>query len=231
MSDAPSPLTADLDDPFDDAELDTWIDRTMFDDNTPATVAEHVEPQATGHPLHGWRPADPDQAEWAMARLVEIEQELTKVHIEHDAWAERVDASRQGSTRSLEYRARFFTEALRGYALDWHDEYPRERRTLHLPSGIVKCTTPQSPTVQLVAAGRAELVAWLQGQDVKRVEQAKALKVADPEPMISGVRKLVEAIRVGDEWRVVDPASGEVVPGVRAEPPGPTTAKPVPHLA
>lgn len=226
-----SPLTHDLADPFPDGDLDTWVERQMFDDHVPAEIAGHVEPQVHSHPLHGWRPADPDQAEWAMARLVEIQRELLKVTADHDAWAERVAHSRRGATRSLEYRARFFTEALRGFALAWHDEYPTQRRTLHLPSGVVKCTTPQKPTVQLVPAGTAELVAWLQAQDRQRVDTVKALKVVDPEPMVSGVRKLVEARKVGDEWRVIDPATGEVVPGVRADPPGPTTATPHPHLA
>lgn len=227
-----SPLTADLDDPFDDAALDTWVERTMFDDNTPATIAEHTEPQAHSHPLHGWRPGDHDQAEWAMARLVEVERELIKIHADHDAWAERVDQSRRNATRSLEYRARFFTEALRGFALAWHDEYPTQRRTLHLPSGVVKCTTPKTPTVQLVPAHQAELVAWLQAQDPKRVEAAKALKTTDPEPMVSGVRKLVEAVRLeSGQWAAVDPTAGEIVPGVRVDPPGPTKAEPKPHLA
>jgi hypothetical protein len=225
-----SPLTDPLDDPIDDGDLATWIERAMFDDHTPDVIAAQTQPQTHSHPLHGWRPADSDQAEWAMARLVEIEHELGKIREEHDAWADRVEQSRRNSTRSLTYRARFFTEALRGYALDWHDEYPAERKTLHLPSGVVKCTTPQKPTVQLVPAGRAGLVEWLQALEPAKVDAAKALKVIDPEPMISGVRKLVEARKVGDEWKVIDPDTGEVLPGLRAEPPGPTTAEPKPHL-
>jgi hypothetical protein len=225
-----SPLTDDLTDPIDDDTLDTWVERTMFDDNTAPEIAAKVEPQAHSHPLHGWRPASQDQAEWAMARLVEIERELRKIRIDHDEWADRVEQSRRSATRGLEYRARFFSEALRGFALEWHAEYPAQRKTLHLPSGVVKCTTPQKPTVQLVPAGRADLVEWLQTVEPSKVAAAKALKVVDPEPMISGVRKLVEARKVGDEWKVIDPATGEVPPGLRAEPPGPTTAEPKPHL-
>lgn len=224
-----TPLTApDWVDPIDDGDLATWVERTIFDDNRPA----HVEPQTEAHPLHGWRPANADAAEWAMARLGEIERELSKINAEHDAWVERVEQSRRNATRSLSYRARFFTEALRGYALAWHDEAPDHRGTLHLPSGVVKCTTPRKPTVQLLPAGRAELVAWLQSPALAaEVAAAKALKVTDPEPMISGVRKLVEARKAGGDWVVVDPTTGEKVPGVVALPPGPTTATPQAHQA
>lgn len=227
-----TPLTApDWVDPIDDGDLATWVERSMFDDNTPPEVAERTQPQTHSHPLHGWRPANADAAEWAMARLAEIDRELSKINHEHDAWAERVEQSRRNATRSLGYRARFFTEALRGYALDWHDEAPDHRGTLHLPSGVVKCTTPRKPTVQLVPADRVELVAWLRTLDRDTVVKAHALKETDPEPMISGVRKLVEARKAGDDWVVVDPATGEKVPGVVALPPGPTTATPQAHQA
>lgn len=225
-----TPLTApDWVDPIDDGDLATWVERTIFDDSRPAAV--RLEPEAEAHPLHGWRPADNDAAEWAMARLAEIERELSKINHEHDAWAERVEQSRRNATRSLSYRARFFTEALRGYALDWHAQAPDLRGTLHLASGVVKTTTPRKPTVQIVPAARAELVAWLRTLDAGKVAEAKALKETDPEPMISGVRKLVEARKAGDDWVVVDPTTGEKVPGVVALPPGPTTATPQAHQA
>jgi hypothetical protein len=225
-----SPLTDDLTDPIDDDALDTWVERTMFDDNTAPEIAAKVEPQAHSHPLHGWRPASQDQAEWAMARLVEIERELRKIRIDHDEWADRVEQSRRSATRGLEYRSRFFTEALRGYGITWREEAPDLRGTLHLPSGVVETTVPRKPVVQLVPARRGELVAWLREQDAKRVTAAKALKVPDPEPMISGVRKLVEVVADDGDWVVVDPATRKVVPGVQALPPGPTTATPKPHL-
>lgn len=228
----PMPPTADLpDDPVNDDDLDTWIERRMFDDHTAPEIAEHVEPQTASHPLNGWRPADKAVAEWAMAKLVRLERELADINTEHDAWAEAVESSRRNATRTLEYRARFFREALTGYAIAWRDEAPTERGTLHLPSGTVSTTRPTKPTVQLVPAEKAELVGWLRSLDRNVVTMAKALKVVDPEPMISGVRKLVEARQVGGEWKVIDPATGEVLPGLRADPPGPTTATPKPDLS
>jgi hypothetical protein len=217
--------------PIDDGDLATWVERRIFDDNTPPEVAEEVLPQTESHPLNGWRPADNSQAEWAMAKLARLETELARINREHDAWAENVEASRRGATRSLDYRARFFRAALTGYAIDWRDAAPDERGTLHLPSGTVATTVPRKPTIQLEPARTGELVAWLQAQDAERVERVKALKVVDPEPKISGVRKLVEALP-GDDgaWVVVDPATGEVVPGVIARPPGDTTADVKPHL-
>jgi hypothetical protein len=217
--------------PIDDGDLATWVERRIFDDNTPPIIAEKVLPQTESHPLNGWRPADDSQAEWAMARLVRLETELARINREHDDWAANVEASRRDATRSLAYRARFFRDALTDYAIGWRDAAPDERGTLHLPSGTVATTVPRKPTILLEPARAGELVAWLQAQDAERVEQAKALKVVDPEPKISGVRKLVEAAPGADgEWVVVDPETGEVVPGVIARPPGGTTADVKPHL-
>jgi hypothetical protein len=215
--------------PIDDGDLATWVERRIFDDHTPPEVAAQVLPQTEAHPLNGWRPADDSQAEWAMARLARLVAEIDRINREHDDWAENVEASRRGATRSLEYRARFFRDALTGYAIVWRDAAPDDRGTLHLPSGTVATTVPRKATIQLEPARSGELVAWLQAQDAERVEQAKALKVVEPEPMIGGVRKLVEARQVGDEWRVVDPGTGEVVPGLVAYPPGDTTASVKPN--
>jgi hypothetical protein len=216
--------------PIDDGDLATWVERRIFDDHTPPEVAEQVLPQTEAHPLNGWRPADNSQAEWAMAKLAHLEVEIARLNREHDDWAENVEASRRGATRSLAYRARFFRDALTGYAIAWRDAAPEERGTVHLPSGTVATTVPRKPTIQLEPARAGELVAWLQAQDAEQVEAAKALKVVEPEPKIGGVRKLVEARKAGDEWVVIDPGTGEVVPGLVAHPPGETTATPKPNL-
>jgi hypothetical protein len=216
--------------PIDDGDLATWVERRIFDDHTPPEVAEQVLPQTEAHPLNGWRPADAHQAEWAMAKLAHLETEIARLNREHDDWAENVEASRRGATRSLAYRARFFRDALTGYAIAWRDAAPDERGTLHLPSGTVATTVPRKATIQLEPARTGELVAWLQAQDAERVAEAKALKVVDPEPKIGGVRKLVEARKAGDDWVVIDPGTGEVVPGLTAYPPGETTATPKPNL-
>lgn len=215
--------------PFDDGDLATWVERRIFDDHTPPEVADEVLPQTEAHPLNGWRPANDSQAEWAMAKFARLQAELARINREHDDWADNVEASRRGATRSLSYRARFFLDALTGYGIAWRDAAPDERGTLHLPSGTVTTTVPQKATIQLEPARTGELVAWLQAQDAERVEEVKALKVVDPEPKISGVRKLVEAQKVGDEWRVIDPGTGEVVPGLVAFPPGDTTASVKPN--
>lgn len=210
-----------------------------FTDDELAAVLEplplaHLAPdeeQQRAEAVRAWRPTDPDTAEWAMAKLADLEREALAVHTAHEEWAAKVERSRQDALRGLEHRISFFRDALRGYALAWHDEYPTERRTLHLPSGTVKTTTPQKPTVQLVPGQEQVVVGWLRGLDRNTVTMAKALKEPEPEPMISGVRKLVQVTGTADELRVVDPATGEVVPGLKAQPPGPTTAEPRPHLS
>lgn len=218
MTDTPTPHL-DGPPPFTDDDLDTW-------------VADPDQHENEGHSITRWRPTDPDSAEWAMAKLADLEREAIAVQTSHDEWAAKVERSRNDALRGLDAKISFFTQALRGYALDWHDEYPTERRTLHLPSGVVKCTTPQKPTVQLVPARAAETVAWLRSLKPEAVAAAKALKETDPEPMVSGVRKLVQAKQVGaGEWVAVDPEAGEILPFLRVDPPGPTTAQPSPHLS
>ena len=216
---------------FDDAELEAWAERAEFDANTPAEIAAHTEPQAASHPLHGWMPDDDDAAEWAMHKLAELLRERARLDAEHDAWIERVEASRRAATRGLVHRIAFFQEALTGYAIAWHAEMPNVRKTLRLPSGDVSTTTPTKPNVRLVASYTAKVVEWLQGLPAAKVAEAKALKVPEPEPLISGVRKLVRVERLDSGQLVaVDLESGEILTFLAVEGPGPTTATPKPDL-
>jgi hypothetical protein len=161
-----------------------------------------------------WTPSDRSSAEWAMAIVRRDTLAIARHEHDRDAWLQRINDAHSAAVAPLVERRARLVAALERYALAWHEQDPRVNKTLHVPSGEVKTTTPRTPKVSITDA--AAVVAWLESIDPEVVTQ-DVLKRTDPEPMISGVRKLVTAVEKDGGWIVVDPASGERVAGLRAE--------------
>lgn len=93
----------------------------------------------------------------------------------------------------------------------WHRAHP-ERRTVELPHGTSKLRVPKQPMV------------FMAGEDNDVVRDWAI--TAHPEilrgPNVTAVRKVVQIVETGDGWQAIDPATGEVVPGVTVQMPEPT---------
>lgn len=178
------------------------------------------EPERPPRP-EPWTPTDRRSAEWAMAIVRRDALEIAEQEADLAAWATRITQAHDTSVRPLKRRTERLTQALERYALVWHDADPRVNVTLSLPSGEVGTRTPKTPKVSIT--DRAAVVAWLESIDPEVVTD-KVLKRPDPEPLVSGVAKLVEVVEKNGGWLVIDPASGEQIDGLAAEL-GETTAK------
>lgn len=161
-----------------------------------------------------WTPSDRSSAEWAMAIVRRDTLAIDQHEHDRDAWIQRITEAHVSAVAPLVERRARLSAALERYALAWHDEDPRVNKTLHVPSGEVKTTTPRTPKVSIT--DEAEVVAWLESIDPEVVTH-DVLQRPLPRPMISGVRKLVTTVEKDGGWIVVDPASGERVAGLSAE--------------
>lgn len=197
-------------------EIDAYLTDTEADDR-------HEMPPRS----EPWRPDNDRAAEWAMAQCVAATAAIDAAEADAQEWRDRISETLRQRTRQHRRRLAFFSQVLEEYALAWHDRDPRANKTLSLPSGKVTTTTPQTPTVKI--ADPAVVRAWLEtlaGVGDDRVTD-EVLQRPEPQPMVSGVRKLVVAVEKDGGWLVVDKVTGEKVPGLVAELGGTTAvAKP-----
>jgi hypothetical protein len=188
-------------------------------------------------PAHTWLPADVGQAEWAMGMLRQLAAEQTALREQARLWYQQIGDWLARATAAPARRQAFFENALVGYAASWREQ-DHKRRTLHLPSGEVKATVPA--TAKVVIADEVALLDWLyevekqatpEGEDpTEAAELAHAAIKRTPDTvLLPQLRQLVKASPVQEGgWIVVCPLTGELPPGVRAEPPGPATYNPKP---
>lgn len=209
--------------PMDDAltrdEIDVYLD----------DVAAHGQEAADERRVR-WHPVDNGSAEWCMAQAVAARRAIAEAEAEGDEWKARIDATTTANTAAHRRRLAFMEAELERYALIWHDEDPRNNKTLHLPSGELATTTPAKP--KLVIADEAKVRGYLMtaaSTGDERVTDTVLKPPSLPTPLVSGVGKLVDLVEKDGGHVAVDKVTGEVVPGLRVDPPGPTrvTVKPL----
>jgi hypothetical protein len=196
--------------PDDEAtEIYAALDTEAWWETTSYLPEEHRPPRP-----EPWTPSDRSSAEWAMAIVRRDTLAIDQLEHDRDAWIQRINEAHVSAAAALVERRARLSAALERYALAWHDEDPRVNKTLHVPSGQVSTTTPRTPRVSII--DEAAVVAWLESIDPE-VVTPDVLKRTDPQPMISGVRKLVTTVEKDGGWIVIDPASGKQIAGLRAE--------------
>ena len=148
----------------------------------------------------------PEQAAWAMRKYRKLAQKFQQhkdmAYQEHeriDAWVERVNAP-------VASQLEFFEGHLKAYALS---QRAKGVKSLDFPDGSIK-TRQSGPTFDVDKAVFLEWATENKRDDVIRVTTA---------PNMTGIKEAF----VADGSKVVDPLSGEVVPGLMPVPEQVTT--------
>lgn len=142
-----------------------------------------------------------DTAAWTMRKYRSLAQRMAAnsalaeaEHMRIDAWLERTNAP-------IESRLEYFADHLRAFALSRRAE---GQKSISLPDGEVKTRTT-SPTFEV---DKARFLEWAEEQkreDLVRVSVS---------PDMAAIKKSL----VADGSSAIDPASGEIVPGLSPVP-------------
>lgn len=145
----------------------------------------------------GFRIDTPEQAAWAMRKYRRFAQKRAQYRALADAERQRIEAWEQRVTASVDSQMEFFAAHLEGYAI-------RERaagsKTIEFPDGAIK-TRQSGPGLDI---DKAVFIEW--ATDAKRDDLVRVTLAPDMTAIKSAV--------VVDGAQVLDPASGEIIPGL-----------------
>lgn len=170
-------------------DLTDWTDPT--DPHVPA------EPEARER----WAIDGDATATWALRRLAAARAELARIEDRHADERNRLDRWATDASRGPLHDAEFFTGKLIDYRRQLEAADPKLRATYPLPGGSVK---RRKGSQQVEVTDEASFVEWA---------TANAPRLLAVAPSKAAIR---EALVVTDEETgiLVDPATGEQVPGV-----------------
>lgn len=156
----------------------------------------------------GWAITNQGSAAWALARFREALALLTGIDAQAREWHGDVDSWRAQSAAPLERTIDFFGENLRRYALLLREETAGKTKTVALPGGRIE--THETSRPRLIVDDEAALLAWA------KANQPEAVKTEE-RPLVSKLAYVVQRDE-GAVWgKLIEPGSGEVIPGVHAE--------------
>ena len=140
--------------------------------------------------------------DWHMRMVRKYRAERAELDAVYAAEMERIGDRWQNRQRIIEQKANWHAAPIESY----HLAHP-EKRTIELPHGTSKVRVAKSPQVFMPGESSKEVTEWA--------------RTAHPEimrgPNVSDVRRVVEIVTHDDgSLSVIDPATGEVVPGVHA---------------
>jgi hypothetical protein len=166
-----------------------------------SAVVELPEPDggpATPEELERWRVDGIGSATWAMEKVREIALQQKEIERITEARVERLQSWAAGQVAELQERRDFFEGHLKQYALDVRAANPR-RTTVSTPFGEVQTRN---------AEGRWQVdddlfLPWAKTHRPELVRVVESVELA-------AAKKALYAV----DGNVVDPASGELVPGV-----------------
>lgn len=144
-------------------------------------------------------------AQWAMRHLAELRADEARDTATYDAELAHLDEWATRRAKSREWGISFFERHLEDYARRQREATGGKRKSIDLPAGKVRTTIRKA---RIVVTDRDSFVEWATGT------AASLLRVKrEPDATAIGV-----ALQMTDSGTVVDPVSGEVVPGLGVEP-------------
>lgn len=153
----------------------------------------------------------PDDEGEALERVAWHARMARKAHAELAEMFDLYDTEMARLTERREHRARIIMERI-----GWHqapiESYHRMRvanggpKTLELPHGTSRMAVPKTPKVWVGTEGQAAVLEWA------RASHPEILRG----PLITDVR---EVVTIDDDLKVIDKATGEIVPGLVAQVP------------
>ncbi len=154
-------------------------------------------------PIPGWSIESYGEAEWACAKVSTVDADLARIDQQYDEWLGRLNAWRDDAVKPLQERREFFAGHLSDYLRRLREADPRTK-SLALPSGkVASRITPARPIV----VDEVAVIEWAHSSD-----HAEVVKVVES-VRLAELRKAV----VVDGEKVVDPSTGDVLPGVAVE--------------
>jgi hypothetical protein len=158
-----------------------------------------------------WQIEDELAAEWAMLKLAEAQDRISAVVESTTAYVERAQELLRRKTAEDRRTVEFMAEQLQDYAL--RCRAAGKGATVTLPSGTVRTQKGRGETIQI--------------SDPKAV--VKWARANHPGILSSVTVTDLREIAAISHGKVIDPVSGEVIPGTYVEPEGePTAAAPKP---
>jgi len=185
-------------------------------------LPEHADPQ---HPLHEpdlggpeegapeehFSVSDGNSANWAVARVAEIQADLARDQAIRDEQVRVADEWLEGRKRGAYYRIQRWTEPVEAFARSAISLEKVKPRSISLPNGSLSLRL-QVPKFDYE---EDELLAWLQANAPDLVRQKPA---PPPEPDKDGLKKVVT---LKGEVPILT-ATGELIEGVKVSYPEPT---------
>jgi hypothetical protein len=145
----------------------------------------------------GFRVDTPEQASWAMRKYRALAQKRARQIDLAEAERVRISAWQDRVVGSVESQMEFFAQHLEAYAMR---ERSRGSKTLEFPDGVIK--TRQTGTSYEI--DKARFCEW--AEESKRDDLLRHTVAPD--------MTAIKASVVVDRGQVIDPASGEIIPGL-----------------
>jgi hypothetical protein len=149
----------------------------------------------------GFRVDTPEQASWTMRKYRALAQKRARHIALADAERARIDAWQERVVASVESQMDFYASHLEGYAMK---QRAQGAKTLEFPDGAIK-TRQTGVTYEIDKARFCEWADEAKREDLLRVTVS---------PDMAAIKKTV----VVDQGQVIDPSSGEVIPGLMPVP-------------
>lgn len=177
-------------------DLQDFLDREFTD-----------APEQTGR----WRIDSVEKADWAIARLRRHEQRRAAARAAALAMTERITRWLEREEHDVDSRAEGLWQMLREYHRDILEVDPR-RKTVRLPSGTLVSRAGRWRTV---VEDPDALIAWL--KENRPEDWREFIKVSEKVVLAAMAAEFERVEKDTGEAVVMDPATGEALPGVHAE--------------
>ena len=167
------------------------------------TLEEHLADNVDDTPEH-YEILDDGAAAWAMRKLQRLRRQQATNAAIAAAEIEKIEAWLSDVNRSLDMNATYFEAILGHYALRCRQNPDDGRKSISLPAGKIATRIPSAHW----HIDPAEFVPWAEAHrpDLLRVKV---------DPSLSEIKRALAAVVDAPTSDVVDPDSGEIVPGVR----------------
>ena len=132
-----------------------------LDDVTDPDTEWRTQDQAdAADEVRRWEIVTDDDAEWAMAHVAAIDENIALLHEQHTARVARLVRHLDSSVARLARRRGFFTGHLIEHARTYRAKDPKRNKTLRLTNGEVRSSEPKPAAV---IADDEAVAAWLAG--------------------------------------------------------------------
>lgn len=168
-----------------------------------------------------WVPINMGQAEWAMRHVVLLRQQIEAIQAQAGEWHDEINRWVAHEQAEPLRRLTLFADALDAFAREYRAD--TGKATLSLPSGEVRTRGPRpGAEVKVKVADKDAFVEWWQTEKqaglLDPAWERAVVAVTVWETNAAVVKEAAAVVEAEDgTLRVIDPATGQPVPGLVAE--------------